>query len=52
VVLSVGGCLGLGTHLLAVPFKSLVLDEAGKTISLPGATRKALMDFLQFQFRD
>jgi hypothetical protein len=52
VILEVGGFLGLGAHLVAVPLKSLLLDETGAIIVLPGATRKALTDFPEFTFRD
>jgi hypothetical protein len=52
VILEVGGFLGLNAHLVAVPLKSLMLDETGGSIVLPGATRKALADFPEFTFRD
>ena len=35
-VLQVGGFLGLGGRLVAVPYQSLVLDEPGGKIVLPG----------------
>ena len=50
-IVEVGGFLGLGGHLVAVPFKSFVLDEAGRNITLPGATREALRNFPEFRFR-
>ena len=39
-ILSVGGFLGLGTHLVAVPFGSLRVVD--KQMHLPGATRDSL----------
>jgi hypothetical protein len=49
-ILQVGGFIGLHTHLVAVPFKSLVIDEARLRVRLPGATRKALENFPEFRF--
>lgn len=48
-VLQVGGFLGVGGRLVAVPYGSLVLDETGK-IQLPGATREALRKLAEFQY--
>jgi sporulation protein YlmC with PRC-barrel domain len=41
-VLQVGGFIGVGGHLIAVPFQSLTLDDSGRKITLPGASRDAL----------
>jgi sporulation protein YlmC with PRC-barrel domain len=41
-IIQVGGFLGVGGHLIAVPFKSLQIDDTGKKIVLPGASRDAL----------
>ena len=41
-VLQVGGFLGVGGQLVAVPFQSLTIDDAGRKITLPGATKEAL----------
>ena len=41
-VLSVGDFDGLNGELVAVPFKSLKLDDPSGKISLPGASREAL----------
>jgi hypothetical protein len=49
-VLQIGGFLGFDTYLVAVPFKTLVIDSASMRIQLPGATRKALQKFPQFHF--
>ena len=42
VVLAVGDFTGLSGHLVAVPFRSLKLDEPSGNIVLPGASRPAL----------
>jgi hypothetical protein len=34
-----------------VPFKILVIDEGGRGIVLPGATREALRNYPEFKFR-
>jgi PRC-barrel domain len=41
-VLAVGDFTGLGGHLIAIPFRSLKLDDPSSYIVLPGATRAAL----------
>jgi hypothetical protein len=40
----IGGFLGLGAHLVAVPFKTKI-NEANRKIVLPRATRAALKTF-------
>jgi PRC-barrel domain protein len=49
-VLQVGGFLGLGGHLVAVPYQSLVLDEPGGKIVLPGASRDELKKLPEFKY--
>lgn len=49
-VLEVGGFLGLGSHLVAVPIRALVFEDAGRKVVLPGATSKALRSFPEFRF--
>jgi hypothetical protein len=49
-VLQVGGFLGLGGHLVAVPYKSLVLDRPGGKIELPGASKEALKKLQEFKY--
>jgi sporulation protein YlmC with PRC-barrel domain len=49
-VLEVGGFLGLGGHLVAVPYESLKISDDGKTIELPGATRDALTALAEFHY--
>jgi hypothetical protein len=41
-VLEVGGFLGIGAHFVVVPYDSLVLDETGSKVELPGATKEQL----------
>ena len=48
VILSVGGFLGLGTHLVAVPFGSLRVVD--KQMHLPGATRDSLKALPEFKY--
>jgi sporulation protein YlmC with PRC-barrel domain len=48
-ILQVGGFLGLGGHLVAVPYQSLHLDGAGK-ITLPGASKEALKQLPEFVY--
>ncbi|WP_353049310.1 hypothetical protein [Paraburkholderia strydomiana] len=47
-ILSVGGLLGLGTHLIAVPFASLQVVD--KQMRLPGATRESLSALPEFRY--
>jgi sporulation protein YlmC with PRC-barrel domain len=49
-VLSVGGFLGLGKRLVAVPYDSLVIDDAGEKITLPGATKDELKKLSEFNY--
>jgi len=49
-VLQVGGFLHLGGHRVAVPYQSLVLDESGSKIKLPGATQEALKKLPEFEY--
>jgi hypothetical protein len=49
-ILQVGGFLELKTHLVAVPFKTLVIEKTMLRVRLPGATRKALRNFPEFRF--
>src|SRR6201995_5042336 len=41
-ILQVGGFLGLGGHLVAVPYESLMIDDKGQKVTLPGASKEAL----------
>lgn len=49
-VLQVGGFLHIGGRMVAVPFQSLVLDETGSKIKLPGATQEALKNLPEFKY--
>jgi sporulation protein YlmC with PRC-barrel domain len=49
-VLQVGGFLGLGGHLVVVPYSSLVVDDAGKKITLPGASKEELKKLSAFNY--
>jgi sporulation protein YlmC with PRC-barrel domain len=49
-VLQVGGFLGISTHLVAVPYQNLVIDETGKKIELPGASRDELKKLTEFKY--
>jgi hypothetical protein len=50
-VLEVGGFLGIGAHLVVVPYDSLVLDETGSKVELPGATKEQLKGLSQFHYQ-
>jgi hypothetical protein len=47
-ILSVGGFLGLGAHLVAVRFDSLETDDSGRIV-LPGASREELERLPEFK---
>ncbi|HEY1723101.1 MAG TPA: PRC-barrel domain-containing protein [Magnetospirillaceae bacterium] len=47
-ILSVGGFLGLGTYLVAVPFKDLQIEK--NKITLSGATKDQLRSLPPFQY--
>ena len=49
-VLQVGGFLGLGGQLVVVPFDSLVIDETGQKITLPGASKEELKKLSAFNY--
>jgi sporulation protein YlmC with PRC-barrel domain len=49
-VLSVGDFVGLGDELVAVPFRSLKLDDPSGNIVLPGASRAALQKLPVFLY--
>lgn len=48
VVLSVGGFLGLGDRLVALPYEQMRTD--GKKIVLPGATKDSLKALPEFKY--
>jgi sporulation protein YlmC with PRC-barrel domain len=49
-VLEVGGFLGLGGRLIAVPYDSLKISDDGKKIELPGASRDTLTALTEFHY--
>jgi hypothetical protein len=49
-ILQVGGFLGLGGRLVAVPYESLKIDDTGKKIELPGATQEELRKLTEFKY--
>jgi sporulation protein YlmC with PRC-barrel domain len=49
-ILQVGGFLGLGGHLVAVPYKSVVMKDNENKILLPGATKEALGALGEFHY--
>ena len=49
-IVQVGGFLGLGGRLVAVPYKSLVMKDSEKKIVLPGASKQALGGLAEFKY--
>jgi sporulation protein YlmC with PRC-barrel domain len=49
-VLQVGGFLGVGGRLVAVPFDSLVIDDKAQKITLPGASKDELKKLSDFNY--
>ena len=49
-VLQVGGFLGIGSHLVAVPYDSLAINDNGNKIELAGASKEQLKQLSQFQY--
>jgi hypothetical protein len=47
-VLSIGGFLGMGSHLVVVPYDSLRL--ANNKVMLPGGSRDALKELPEFKY--
>jgi hypothetical protein len=50
-VLQVGGFLGIGAHLVAVPYESLIIDNEGGKIQLPGASKDELRKLPELKYR-
>ena len=50
-IVQVGGFLGIGSHLIAVPYTSLQINEDGSRIVLPGATREQVKGLPEFNYR-
>jgi hypothetical protein len=49
-VLQVGGFLGIGGRLVAVPYQSLLIDDTGSKIVLPHATKDELKKLPEFKY--
>jgi sporulation protein YlmC with PRC-barrel domain len=49
-VVQVGGFLGIGSHLVAVPYDSLTVDESGRKVVLPGASKEELKNLAEFKY--
>jgi sporulation protein YlmC with PRC-barrel domain len=52
-VLEIGGFLGIGSRLIAVPYDSLVIDHSGNKIdkiALPGASKEELQKLGEFRY--
>jgi sporulation protein YlmC with PRC-barrel domain len=49
-VLQVGGFLGMGGHLVVVPYESLTIDDTGKKIVLPGASKEELKKLNEYKY--
>jgi sporulation protein YlmC with PRC-barrel domain len=52
-VLEVGGFLGIGSRLVAVPYDSLTIDQNGskiEKIALPGASKDQLQRLTEFRY--
>jgi sporulation protein YlmC with PRC-barrel domain len=49
-VLQVGGFLGMGGHLVVVPYDNLVIDDKGQKITLPGASKDELKKLSAFNY--
>jgi sporulation protein YlmC with PRC-barrel domain len=49
-VLQVGGFLGIGSRLVAVPYNSLKIDDGGKKVMLPGASKVQLKELAEFRY--
>ena len=50
-ILQVGGFLGLGGHLIAIPFESLNISNDGRKITLAGASKEAVGKLPQFEYK-
>jgi hypothetical protein len=49
-VLQVGGFLGIGSRRVAVPYEDLQIDDTGRKIVLPEATREELQKLAEFNY--
>lgn len=51
-VIEVGGFLGIGAHLVAIPVRQLKVQDKAPKVVLPGATKEALKQLPEFQYAD
>jgi hypothetical protein len=51
-ILEVGGFLGIGGYLVAIPFNSLELSEDGATIVLAEGSKEDLQQLPEFQYQE
>jgi sporulation protein YlmC with PRC-barrel domain len=49
-VISVGGFLGINGRLVAVPYSSLTINDKGRKLVLPGASKDALTQLPPFHY--
>ncbi len=49
-VLSIGGFLGMGTHLVVIPYETLKFDD--KKVMLPGGTKDGLKMLPEFKYAE
>jgi sporulation protein YlmC with PRC-barrel domain len=52
-VLEIGDFLGIGSHLVAVPYDSMIIDRSGNKIdkiALPGASKEELKKLAEFRY--
>jgi hypothetical protein len=50
-ILQVGGFLGMGGHLVAVPYQALQINDDGSKIVLPNASKEELKKLPEFVYR-
>ena len=51
-ILQVGGFLGLGGHLIAIPYEDLNISADGQKITLAGASKEAVKSLPEFKFKN
>jgi hypothetical protein len=50
-ILQVGGFLGVGGRMVAIRYDQLDIDDTGKNIKLPGATKEQIEKLEEFKYR-
>jgi hypothetical protein len=50
-IIQVGGFLGIGSYLIALPYTSLQISDGGKRIVLPGGTKEQVKGLPEFKYR-